>query len=105
MQIFPLFAAVAATGVSPVVDVDQVNAGNTRLPWVARQQEPLGFAVQVEISNTASVQIQGRLSDDHGWTILDTLTASGIKFYSTIPQLRLEVSAFTSGTVTASASV
>lgn len=58
---------------------------------------------QVEITDTATVQIQGRLSDDYSWVSLteEDITANGVFQVIACPQMRFEVTAYTSGTITA----
>lgn len=57
--------------------------------------------VQVEISDAASVVIKGRLSPDHAWAVLDTITASGIYSLDRVPEAVATITGNT-GTVFAS---
>lgn len=57
--------------------------------------------VQIDISGAATVQIQGRLASDLDWIdLLDAdATASTLKVIAACPEMRANVSAYTSGTV------
>lgn len=56
---------------------------------------------QIEITGTATVEIQGRLNSDYSWIPIHTATASESKLIARYPQMRAEVTAFTSGACSA----
>lgn len=55
--------------------------------------------VQVKVSGTATVQLQGRLSSDFDWEVIKEYTASGVDEITVMPEMRAEVTAYTSGGV------
>lgn len=57
--------------------------------------------VQVEITDTATVTIQGRLHPDLPWAPLVALTASEIVPCAWVPYVRAVVSGYSAGTVSA----
>jgi hypothetical protein len=59
------------------------------------------IAVQVEITGTATVAIQARLSDTLSWVSVQTsITANGIYRIGMCDAVRLSCTAYTSGNVT-----
>lgn len=56
---------------------------------------------QVDISGTATVVLEGRISPQMTWATIDTYTASGAGRISLFPHMRARVSAYTSGTIRA----
>jgi len=57
------------------------------------------MVVQVEITGTATVDIEGRLNDNLPWVQLNQVTASAIVPLAACPQVRVNVTAYTSGIV------
>ena len=57
---------------------------------------------QIEIQGAATVQVQGRVSPNMPWVVIDTISASDIKPYARLPQMRLNITS-NSGTVNAAA--
>lgn len=85
---------VSATTTSPTFTVQDV----------ALEHRDAYVLAQVEITGTATVQIQGRLSSDYSWVPLTEtadITADGVFQVIACPEMRFEVTAYTSGTVTA----
>lgn len=68
---------------------------------VTRRTAVENIPVQVEISNTATCKIQGRLADSLSWVDLQTFTTSGSASIPYMPKMRAIVSAYISGTVDA----
>lgn len=56
-------------------------------------------AVQVKITGTATVVVEGRTSPNMGYEILQTFTASGCDTVMLMPDMRASVSAISSGAV------
>lgn len=57
---------------------------------------------QIEISNTATVKLQGRMSSDYSWEDLNTYTSSTSENVTLFPEMRVNVTAYTSGNIDAS---
>ena len=57
--------------------------------------------LQVEISDTATAVLEGRVDSSFSWETVDTLTESGSCRVSLFPQMRVRVSAYTGGTIDA----
>jgi predicted amidohydrolase len=55
---------------------------------------------QVDITATATVKVQGRISDLFGWVDLHSFSASGAQQVTAMPQMRFSAT-ITSGTVDA----
>lgn len=56
--------------------------------------------LQVEISDTATVQLKGRLSSDASFVnIGDPITTSGFLRFELVREIQVEVTSYTSGTV------
>lgn len=56
---------------------------------------------QGEISDTATLILQGRLSPAAPWATVASLTESGAVVVTMFPEMRANVTAYTSGTVSA----
>lgn len=84
-----LLSAVTATGSSVAVSKPLTHGYRTTSLW------------QVAISGAATVVIEGRLSESAAYATITTLTASGVVETVTLPDMRVTVSAYTSGTVSA----
>lgn len=64
--------------------------------------------IQVDISDTATVQIQGRVASDLEWTSLteeDITFPGGVFQVVACPEMRLEVTSYTSGYVNAASKI
>jgi len=57
--------------------------------------------LQVEIEGTATVEVYGRMSSSFTWQLLKTYTASGADIVGAFPQMKADISAWTSGNVSA----
>ena len=57
--------------------------------------------VQVEGITSATVQIQGRLEGSMSWVTLVTFTADNAQSIMLFPEMRVNVSVFSSGSITA----
>lgn len=57
------------------------------------------FVLQVVISGTATVALEGRVSPDLPWVQIDSLTSSAVNVYARVPQIRVNVLSV-AGTVT-----
>lgn len=82
-----LLNAVSATGAGAIQTFDTDGVGGK-----------YGI-VQAEITGTATVQIQGRLSATAPWVTVAEFTASGANEILMMPEMRGNVSARTSGTI------
>jgi hypothetical protein len=79
--------------------VDETGASAVLYAQHFRQRQ---FVVaQVDITDTATVQVQGRIGPDFDWVILYEFTASGAQQVTAMSQMRFEVTAYTGGTVDA----
>jgi hypothetical protein len=87
MMIQALLTAAGATADSAVVYVQEFAVR----PYVI---------AQVDITATATVKVQGRVSDLFGWVDLYSFTASGAQQVTAMPQMRFSAT-ITSGTVDA----
>jgi len=79
-------------------------AAATGAGTVAYPQNPLRLdygIFQVEITGTATVQMQGRVDENFSWHTLETYTASGADKVAVFPHMRANISAYSSGEVTA----
>lgn len=91
MRILKLADAVTNTGAQP--EASHANA--------AKRDKA---AVQVEISATATVSIQGRLGPGYSWFELANVSASGITEVMAVPEYRVNITA-NSGQVDAAVAV
>lgn len=60
--------------------------------------------VQVDISDTATVDVEGRIGSDFAWTVLTSFTdaaGSDVGIVVAYPEMRFNVSSYTGGTITA----
>lgn len=85
MRTFPIVEGETGTGVSAT------------FPLPSRSDE---IIVQVEVTVSATIEVQGRLSTDAPWVILTTLTASGLQPLAAVSEFRLNITA-NGGTVNA----
>lgn len=89
MKYKTLLGGVSANGSGTAVELPRRGQG---------QDEAL---VQVEITGTATVAIEGRLNDSLSWVSLTSVSANGLVPVAFVPHLRATVSGYSSGTVTA----
>lgn len=54
--------------------------------------------VQIEITDTATVELRVRIEPNAPWVVIKTFTASGLQVFAAFPQFQLNVTA-NSGTV------
>ena len=57
--------------------------------------------VQIDGISTATVQVQGRLEGNLDWVTVATFTSDNAQSIMLFPEMRINVSAYTSGTITA----
>lgn len=55
--------------------------------------------VQIDGITTATVKIEGRLDSSMDWVVLWTATADDAKVLTLFPEMRVNVTAYTSGTI------
>lgn len=84
-----LLDGVAATGASTTRNVQNYDASEYGI-------------FQATISGTATVTIEGRLDRLHDWVVVDTFTASDASRITLFPEMRANVTSYSSGTVRAS---
>lgn len=90
------FATVAAVASSAVIQPDGVVEALTR-------GFPDKIPYEITIAGTATAQIEGRISADHGWVIIGASTASTAGGLLTVvmPEMRLTATVWSSGDVDA----
>lgn len=54
---------------------------------------------QINISNTATVALEGRFNSNHDWEVINTYTASTVENVTIMPEMRVNVTSYTSGTI------
>lgn len=57
--------------------------------------------VQVAITGTANVTLEGRSDSSAPWQVLKTYTASGVDYINWLPQMQFNVNSITPGSVSA----
>lgn len=68
--------------------------------WYNQNDDEMDYGVaQVSGITVATVQVQGRLTDNHSWEDIYEWTADGIQRVSLLPQMRMYCSVWTSGTI------
>jgi hypothetical protein len=77
-----------------------VSTGTTVHPGTVRTGKAQ-TAVQVSITGTATVKVYGRTSANMPWIELASFTASGQQLVNLFPDMKADVTAFTSGTCSA----
>lgn len=87
MSVLTMASAVAATGAQAAVTPPY--KGNAEAVF------------QVEITGTATVDLEGRVSPSAPWVMIHQSTASEIKAVVPVPEMRVNVTAYTSGAVNA----
>lgn len=93
MYKYELAAGVTATGAQTAVK-----------PLDQRYRTEVGV-FQVTGITTATVVLQGRVSADHDYQTVASLTADGIVSVNLLPDMRVNVTAYTSGTIDATLGV
>jgi len=80
---------VAAVTTDQIVSVsDQMGASMERV-------------LQVEIEGTAQVDVYGRMSSSFTWQLIKSYTASDADIVGAFPQMKADISSWTSGNVSA----
>lgn len=54
---------------------------------------------QVNISGTATVALEGRINSNHDWEVINTYTSSSLENVTITPEMRVNVTAYTSGAI------
>ena len=93
MLIIDLVTGATATGTGSAVNINNIPTRGVDVY--------VGLA-QVAISGAATVKLQGRLSSTYGWVDLATFTASGWQEVTLMPEVRYNISEYTSGSVSMS---
>lgn len=74
--------------------------GSTVQSFQDKQKSQYGV-FQAEITDTATVKLQGRVSPGAPWVDVTSLTASGAEVVTLFPEMRGKVSSHSAGTVNA----
>ena len=80
------------------LDAVEASASSFLVHELATKQSGI---VQVDGITDATVQIQGRIQGDLDWVTLATFTSDNAQSIMLFPEMRINVSAYTSGTITA----
>jgi hypothetical protein len=92
MSVHKIVTAKATTGVVPFT-----------LPKLGTVNGRVEFVMQVDISDTATVEVYGRADPDLSWILITTLTVSSLVPLVNLAEVQISVTA-TTGTVSASVS-
>lgn len=70
------------------------------LTWNPRYENREYATFQLTIATTATVNLEGRLAPDQPWVVIATYTVSTADRAAKFPEMRFNVTAWTSGAVT-----